>query len=229
MPGAPLLLCALTLVLAASAPAQEEAPPLELGLQDRGRVEVRLGDVLGDPALREALHSGLPLRLEVVTELWKDGFFDTQMDRDLWRATVVYDPLERRYLLELPEDSNPRRSASSLARLSEELPHRRIPSLRPEEEGRYYYLARIEIETLSLSDLEELRRWLRGDLAEVLREEGGVEGAVERGLRRGVVRLLGMPARRFETRTTTFRFAPDGSTGSLPRGDRSAPPGAGES
>ncbi len=206
------------------ASAQETgAPaPLELSVNDEsGALTARVGDVLGATEIRDALQSGLPLRIHVRVQLWRDGFFDSQRGQWDWRARVVYDPLDRSYLLEarpvasgrVGPDASPDSAAASDVVEFATFPAiragiRRIlhPELRPSEEGSYYYLARVEVETLSLSDLEELRRWLSGNLAEAVAGEREVEGAVERGLRRAVVRLLGMPERRYETRTPTFEF-----------------------
>ena len=185
-------------------------PPLQIEAADAGTPRVRIGDILADPSLEEALRSGLPLRIEVVTRLWKDGFFDSQKGESRWRASVVYDPLERRYVLTLPDSAGWEKDYPALQDLRDAFPRTLRPSLHPSEEGRYYYAGRIEVETLSLSDLQELRRWLRGDLAEAIRGQGGVEGAVERGLRRTMVRLLGMPERRFDARSRTFQYTPPG-------------------
>ena len=76
--------------------------------------------------------------------------------------------------------------------------------LRPPEPGRFYYLGQVEVETLSLSDLEELQRWLRGDLAPAVAGEERVENAVGRGVQRAIVRMLGLPARRFRVRSPPF-------------------------
>lgn len=199
---------ALVTLLAGTLAAQE-APPLEVEVRTSGgRAAVRLGDVLSEPSLQEALHAGLPLRIEIRTQLWRDGFFDDLEGQAEWRASVVFDPLERRYVLTRPDRSDDERTFPTLDGLRRGLPNSLTPPLGPSDGGRYYYLSRIEIETLSLSDLEELRRWLRGDLAEALAGEGDVSGALGRGLRRTVVRLLGMPARRYETRSETFEYEP---------------------
>lgn len=204
-------LALLVALLPGTAGAQDAAPlEVEVG-SERGRATVRLGDVLAESSLQDALHAGLPLRIEIRTQLWRDGFFDALEGQARWRVSVVFDPLDRRYVLTFPDRTDDERSFPTLAELRRDLPRTLEPDLTPSEEGRYYYLSRIEIETLSLSDLEELRRWLRGDLAEALAGEADVSGALERGLRRTVVRLLGMPARRFETRSETFDFAPEDS------------------
>jgi hypothetical protein len=81
--------------------------------------------------------------------------------------------------------------------------HLRLP-LRPTRSGRFYYIALVELETLSLSDLEELGRWLRGELAPAVRGDQDVEGALAKGVNRLLVRVLGVPARRVRLRTPTF-------------------------
>lgn len=226
---------ATLLILTASAPllrgavpdhavaAQEEAPrgpPLELTVADEeGRARVRIGDLLADDDIRSALASGLPLRVGVRVQLWKDGFFDSQVGRWTWRTTVLYDPLSRSYRMVTAgpgpgagrdagarEPAPPPDTASFASFSAVRTGVRRTlePDLEPPEPGRYYYLGRIQVETLSLSDLEELRRWLRGDLADAVTGEEDVEGALGRGLRRALVRMLGVPERRYETRTATF-------------------------
>jgi hypothetical protein len=78
--------------------------------------------------------------------------------------------------------------------------------LAPEEAGRFYYLGEVRVETLSLSDLEELQTWLRGDLAPAVSGEGRVEDAVGSGVRRMLVRMLGLPARRLRVRSPAFEI-----------------------
>lgn len=201
---------------------QSQTPPLDLEVLDGGEVSIRLGNVLSDPALVDAVESGLPLRFEIVTQLWRDGFFDSQTGQVRWRANVFFDALEGQYVLQVEggetdgedqdeaDDDPPARTFSTMNELQEALPRTIEPGLEPEEEGSFYYLSRLSIETLSLSDLEELRRWLRGDLAPAISGDGDVGGAAERGLRRTVIRLLGMPTRRFDARTPTFEHTTPG-------------------
>jgi hypothetical protein len=170
-----------------------------------GVLSVRLGSILEDGGLQRALSSGLPLRIRVQVELWKDRFFDSQQGRADWRATVVFDPLALNYRVETSADRTVR-TVPSLEEVGRILSLSFGVPLRPRDEGRYYYLGSLEVETLSLSDLEELQRWLRGDLAPAVAGEEEVEGAVERGVRRLVVRVLGLPARRYRVRTETFRY-----------------------
>lgn len=170
-----------------------------------GALSVRIGDILGDRGLREALHSGLPLRILFEVELWQDRFFDSQRGADEWRATVLYEPLDRTYQIETTESAVPV-VATSLAEAGRVLGRAFTVSVRPEDEGRYYYDGQLVVETLSLSDLEELQRWLRGDLGPAATGERSGEDAMGSGVRRIVVRMLGLPARRFRVRTPTFEI-----------------------
>lgn len=183
----------------------QAAPPLELRLSTTtGEVDARLGEILGTSGTARSLESGLPVRILVVVELWRDRFFDSQEARFEWRATVRQDPLSNRFMVETGagEQGNVISPAAAVSFLQRTLD---VP-IRPRPGARYYYLARIEVETLSLSDLDELRRWLQGDLSAAVEEGQGVGSALGRGLRRLFVRALGLPVQRFQARTPTFEM-----------------------
>lgn len=208
----------LWLVVGAGAPA----PPVDVhegGLVDDplrvtvnrldGSALLFLGDPLASGRVQRALDSGLPVRLHVVTELWRDRLVDSEVGRDEWRATVVHDPLEDEYRIEMEGTVLERHRVESLGE-ARGLLSRRIPvELAPEASGRYYYRATLEVETLSLSDLEELERWLRGDLGAAAEGQERVEGALSRGFRRLFIRLVGAPVDRFEAESETFRHPPE--------------------
>lgn len=171
-----------------------------------GAPVVHLGDIFQDPGLVRALHAGLPLRILVRVELWKDGFFDSQRGRDEWRASVLYDPLESRYRVGTGATGAVELALDSLPAVIQALHSTLEFPLRPRDRGRYYYLGQVEMETLSPSDLDELQRWLRGDLAPAVRGERSAGSAVGRGVHRMVVRMLGIPARRYRLRSEAFDF-----------------------
>lgn len=188
--------------IAGGVSAQNGTPLRLVADPTMGRVEVQFDGLLGGPSLQRSLEGGLPVRMRLVVELWRDRFFDAQEGRFEWRGTVHYDPLTERYRVDA-EDGFLRLTDSLVE--AEELLERRVSvPLRPPVSGRYYYLARVEIETLSLSDLEELQRWLQGDLAPAMEEGDPVGGAVGRGVRRVFVRILGLPTQRFEARSAAF-------------------------
>ena len=182
--------------------AQGEGPlTLDVGSPD-GSVEADLSGLLLGPRIRGALESGLPVRVLLVTGLWRDRFFDAQMGRYEWRASVRYDPLAETYRVLTTEGAVAQ--TASLEDADELLSNSvRVP-LGPTAPGRYYYLARVEVETLALSDLEELERWLQGDLAPSIDRDVEVGSALGRGLTRIFVRVLGLPIQRFQARSPAF-------------------------
>ena len=197
------LLFALALLHAAPARAQSRRPLTVTvgGPSVRWRPELRLNGILRDRALRDALQNGLPLRFHCRVELWlKAEPFDQlvgvqEMSRALLRA-----PLGEGYTL---EDGRVQRRYSTLGAAEWALQGALAPTLHPATGGRHYYLVRLNVETLSLDEVDDLRRWLRGESRPV--EADRQPHGVERGVRRIFVRLLGLPSRRYEARTAIFR------------------------
>jgi hypothetical protein len=157
--------------------------------------------ILRDRALLGAVESGLPLRFHLRLELWERGFFDRFRDAVDIRYVLVQDPIDRDFRLDV---GGGERRFPTLLLAQRALDAEMRPALRPRGAGRYYYLASLEIETLSLSDLEELRRWLRGDVRPAVEGRAPPARAVERGLRRVFVRVIGLPTRRYEARSDNF-------------------------
>ncbi|HEX2208680.1 MAG TPA: DUF4390 domain-containing protein [Longimicrobium sp.] len=198
------LLFALALLHAVPADAQSRRPLTVSvgGPSVRWRPEVRLNRIVrGDRSLHDALQNGLPLRFHCRVELWlKAEPFDQlvgvqEMSRALLRA-----PLGEGYTL---EDGRVQRRYSTLQQAEAALQGALAPTLHPRTGGRHYYLVRLNVETLSLDELDDLRRWLRGEARPP--EPGRQPRGVERGVRRIFVRLLGLPSRRYEARTPIFR------------------------
>ncbi len=186
------------------AAAAQSAPDFSVrasATEEGGRPVVELRGVLEDDALRDALESGLPLRFRLRVELWRKGLFDRLVGAQEIYLALLQDPLDRLYRLETGRSERRYASLGEAQRAIESLLR---ATLSPRGSGRYYYLATLDIETLSLSDLEELRRWLRGDLQPAIEGRASPGRAVERGLRRVLVRAIGLPTRRYESRSGTF-------------------------
>jgi len=204
-----LALAAAALLLAGAAPESNFAPdPQQAALavawdSANGRARLRIGAVLGSDELEHATRSGLPVRVRVRIELWRDGFFDDLEGSETWTTVLLYEPLERQYVVRPPLGPARRYADYRAARAGIEAEY--DVSVKPSREGNHYYTATLEIETLSLSDLEELERWLQGELRPAVSGERSVSGAVSEGAKRLLIRLLGLPARRVEARTPKFR------------------------
>ena len=192
-------------------------------LAETCEAQVEIVDLFSDPSLVEAVLSGLPLRIRIRVQLWKDGIFDNQEGQHEWGAGILFDPLTRRYRVQTSDRAGAQVEVNTLEEARSALQLTLSIPLRPREQGRYYYIAVVEMETLSLSDLEELQRWLQGELAPVVAGEQDVEGALAKGFRRVLVRMLGLPAKRFQVWSPSCRVEiqegigdPSGSGTSLP-------------
>jgi hypothetical protein len=190
-----------------NAPRRASTLSLEAG---SGRTPVvRAENLLGDGVFEAALANGFPVRYQFRLELWRDGtLFDNLESEAAWDAVIHLDPVTGRYTL-LRSGGVEERFATSEA-LDRALSVPYTVDLQPPSEPagrRYYYVASLAIESLSLSDLEEVERWLRGDLEPAIRSSGEVGNALGRGARRLLIRLSGLPRRRLEVRSPPFRPA----------------------
>jgi hypothetical protein len=196
-----LLVAAAMLAVPRAGAAQA---PLSLSVAD-GAPSLSVGNILDDPAMEELLRSGLPLRLQFRVELWRDRLFDQLVDHVAWNVVLAFEPIEARFLVGIGQAETPDRYPSyAAARAAIETTY--FPRIAPRRTGSYYYLASLELESLSLSDLDELAHWLRGELGPAVRGGRSVPGAVGTGLRRLLIRVLDLPARRYTARSERFEL-----------------------
>ena len=206
------LLVAGMLAFAAPVTAQR-SPRLEIALPAQSALlregpTVRGTELLGDAQLRDLVRNGFPARFSFRVELWSTGgLFNNLEASTAWDVIVRYDPLERVYeVVRLAGDR-----AVSLGKFADVAGASdavgraiRVPLNAPSR-SRYYYAATLDVEVLSLSDLDELERWLRGELRPAVSGRRNPGTALTRGVRTLVVRLLGGTKRHFEARTGTFQ------------------------
>jgi hypothetical protein len=79
-----------------------------------------------------------------------------------------------------------------------------VPLRARRQRDRQYYIAVVEVESMSLTDLDELARWMRGEMQPAVRGDGNPGTALGRGLRQIFVRLLGAERRNLQARSRTF-------------------------
>ncbi|MEP7065777.1 MAG: hypothetical protein ABI889_07075 [Gemmatimonadota bacterium] len=192
--------------------------------QERSRVEVSLasGDgtqrgaplvrsvrIFADRELREMLHSGFPARLHYRLELWgATGFFDDLKRQVEWDVIVRYNPLKRRYTATRIERDRVTALGSfdNLDPVEELLSHATQASLAaPEGHDKYYYNLVLDVQMLSVSDLDEVERWLKGDLAPAVHGEKNPGTALGQGAKTFITKLLGGQDKHYEARSKVFR------------------------
>jgi hypothetical protein len=196
---------AASLVLTTAAVAQ--SPTLTVTLQSN-IPRVRSTGLLSDGKFVGLMRSGFPLRLHYRLELWKvrASWFDQFVREVTWDAVARNDPLADDFVL-IRQGGSVRRYATP-DELSAALDIPFVVTLRPSGSsgGRYYFVARLEVTTLNDTDLQELSRWLSGDVGPVVSGEGNLGEALARGAQRVLVRLAGLPRQRLEARSPTIRI-----------------------
>ena len=206
--GPTVVALAALLTVAAPAAGQRAELVVEPDSAAGFRPRVTLGPILADSSLQAAAREGLPVRVRLRVELWKDRFLDDLLGEQGWERTVWFDPLREQWAL---------RSGGAVAlyptwaRLRQAVEGLTVLTMRPVEGGTYYYTANVDVETLSLSDLEELERWLQGELGPAVTGDRSLPGALGQGAKRLLIRLLGLPAREVEARSGRFLFPPPGA------------------
>ncbi|HET7456722.1 MAG TPA: hypothetical protein VFJ74_03640 [Gemmatimonadaceae bacterium] len=209
--------------VAAAVGATALAPPPPLAAQSRPALEIAIPDgpalstdgplvraarVMDDAQMRDLLRNGFPARLHFRVELWTVGGWFNDLDRTTeWDVIVRYDPLDRSYrvarivgdrVVPLGQFQQYSDAEATVA-----LPFRAPITARRGK--RSYYNVALDVETLSLTELDEVERWLRGELKPAVRGQRNPVTPVTRGLRTLFVRLIGGERRHYEVRSATFR------------------------
>ena len=170
---------------------------------------VRSSSLLADEPMRNLLVNGFPARLHYRIERWATGgWFDDIKASSEWDVVVKYDALGKRYHV-FRAFGNRATELGNYATLNEaqeivDIPFRAPISL-PRRGQKSYYNVVLDIETLSLTELDEVEQWLRGEVKPAVRGKKNPGTAMSRGMRTLVIRLLGGEKRRYEARSGTFR------------------------
>jgi hypothetical protein len=170
---------------------------------------IRTSNVIADRELQKLLQNGFPANLHYRADLWsRGGLFDDVVSTIEWDVFVRYEPLTKTYRVARIIGTRPENlgrferyedAQAAVARpYQPPLPARRT-------RDRQYYTVALEVEVLSMSDLDEIERWLRGELRPAVRGKRNPGTALGRGISRLATRLLGGEKRTYEQRTETFR------------------------
>lgn len=179
-------------------PQLDVAPPTVAGVGGT----VTATNLFADPEMRDLVRSGFPASLRYRVELWRvGGLFNDLEDRDEWMLVVQYDPSAQRYRV-FRQHSKKIEDLGTFATLAtaQVLLERPIrTSVVPSRPGvRYYYALSLDVEALSVSDMDQLNRWLRGVRGST------AASAFGNGVRTLMLRMLGGEKKHFEARSGTF-------------------------
>ena len=213
-PGIRALVITLLVAGAQVHPGLAVAQPdarLELALPSqpgRDGPRVAVAGALDDARLRDLLRNGFPTRLHYRVELWSTGGLVNDLEGvSEWDVVIRLNALDGSYEVArvIGERVTLLGRYTDIARAQMAVERPFVPNLPIRRRGRrYYYHGRVEIETLSLSDLDEVERWLHGELRPAVRGDRNPGTAIGRGLSRLLVRVVGGARRELEGRSATF-------------------------
>jgi hypothetical protein len=197
-----LIVCALLAGWSAPARAQRRAQLDITAPTATSPATVTTLGLFSDADMRDLLRSGFPASLKFRLELWRAGglFNDLESGQE-WELIVQYDPSAQRYRMIRRQGGRVEDlgSFATLATAQSVLERPLRVTLLPRREGsRYYYNLALDMEALSVSDMDQLERWLRGVRG------GTAASAVGSGVRTLMLRMLGGEKRHFEKRSPAF-------------------------
>lgn len=201
------LLALLGATALSRAGAQE--PALTVTLQ-QNVARAQTTALLADGKYVALMRSGFPLRLHYRLELWhaRSGWFDQFLSDWSWDAVARLDPLAEDFVLIRSGGRVTRYGTADDLERALELPYR--VTLKIPASGRFYVLCRLEVTTLNDTDLEEVTRWLKGDVSPAVAGDGNLGSALGRGAQRLLVRIAGLPHLTLEARSEVLsRQEPD--------------------
>ena len=202
----------VALLWAAPAIAQRDRVQLSVdaiaGSPSIGGASIATDNLLGDAKTRELLRNGFPARVHYRLELWSKGggvFGDERRGTAEWDVLVAYDPTAQLYnVVRRTADNRLHENFGgfpSLETAEKQIGRAFRVGLAPERSGKYYYNLVIDIQTLTMSDLDALEQWLRGPSAPT---HSNPLKAIRGGVGTLLSRLLGGDKRHYEQRSGVF-------------------------
>ncbi len=205
--------CVLTLAphLAVSADAQRARVEVVLPAKERLGSEaprVRAVGIVSSKHTSELIRNGFPARLHFKLERWTGGTLVNEVKATTeWEVIVEYDALNKLFrvvratterALVLGEFKELRDAEAKVAELYQP------PISMPAKGQKSYYAITLDVEAMSLSDLDEVRRWVKGELRPAMRGRRNPGAAAATGVRRLFVKMLGGERVRYQASTGVF-------------------------
>jgi hypothetical protein len=172
---------------------------------------VRATNMLSREKIRKLLLAGFPARFHFRVELWSErGWFSDRLESAIeYDVFARYLPLEKKYDVIQVENDH----ALSLGKYDVIADADRavgrpfaVPIVAARIEATQYYLTTLIVEALSEKDLDEVERWLKGDVQPGLTGEANPASIISRGLRTFASRLLGGEKSEYEVASAKFRI-----------------------
>jgi hypothetical protein len=211
----------LTLVLCTgvAAPAESQpsgartGPRIEITLPTaESSVRVRLLQVADGDRFHTLLHNGFDVRVRTRAELWRAGrLINSVVASASWELILHHDLLDKSYTVVRVAENGTLTSLGTYRLLDDAKAALALPFFPPLQRPRggapHYFSVQVDVATLDVDELDELARWLRGDLRPAVQGRGNPGTAITRGVRTLVSRAMGGEVRRLEARSPRFVMA----------------------
>lgn len=185
-------------------PGAAQDASLSVTLQD-STPRIQATALLANGKFVALMRSGFPLRLHYRLELWRTrgSWFDEHISEASWDVVAHYDPLADEFILIRSTGATRRFETVDALEKALDIPYKVTLALRGS--GKFYYLARLEVSTLNDTDLQELERWLKGEVSPAVSGKGDLSAAAVRGVQRLLVRIAGLPRLNIEARSPVMQ------------------------
>ena len=194
-----------------AAPLAAQRPRVQLDVAFAAATVPTIGATVGteslldDPKTRELLHNGFPARIHYRLELWRTGgFSDERRGLTEWEVLVAFDPAAETFnAVRRGDEGRVLENYGGFPTLvaAEAAFGRPIRvDLHPDGSGKFYYNLVLDVQTLTVSDLDALQQWLRGPEP----PSRNPLKAIRSGIGTLVSRLLGGDKRHYERRSEVF-------------------------
>lgn len=207
------VICAASAGPGAAPLAAQARPSLTLELPADSQLTrhgplVRATGMLAGDRIKELLNAGFPARFHFRVALWSEGrFFDTFERAGEFDVLARFLPAEKLYEVMQVQDER----AFSLGRFAALADAERAigranaaPVIARQSSRRQYYQAALTVEVLSEKDIDEVARWLQGDIQPGLTGRANPASALSRGIRTLATRLLGGEKTQYEFTSPRF-------------------------
>jgi hypothetical protein len=195
-------------------PAAPVTPRVRVDLPPVGSLalegpEVAAPGVLSESGMETLLRNGFPAYLHYRVELWtRGGLFDDERGSVEWDVVVRYEPLSKTFRVARKSGDRVEtlgrfeRYRDAIAAVERPV---RAPIRGTRSRERQYYNVVLDVEVVSNSDLDEVERWLSGELRPSLQGHRNPGTALGNGMRTLITRVLGGQKRQYVTKSETFR------------------------
>lgn len=170
--------------------------------------QVRAIGMVSAKSTAELIRNGFPARLQFRMELWSaKNVVNEIRSTVLWDVIVEYDALKAVYRVVrvTPDKAFVLGEFKDIEGAEAKVAEAYKPQIKPPRKGeKSYYSVSLDVEAMSMSDLDEVGRWIKGELKPAVRGKKNPGTAVTKGLRRFVVKVLGGERLRYQDNSKVF-------------------------